>query len=231
MPRATAASCVLPIRHLLVLRRALFTAFRSSPCFSAKAVTDRPLSMSHCRACSAVRSAVVRRLAFIPFPLCISKRNGGEVNCTCQEGNCVSVGIRLKEERKRLGLTQEAMGLACGVAKRTQILFEQDAHLPGGAYFVAADELGLDVTYVLVGRRDRLAEADADLLDAWRSASASARAAVMAALRGVTAATPTATPRTSFENTSIAQQISGDVDLRGQKVVVRAPKASKKPSR
>ncbi|HGM4786612.1 TPA: helix-turn-helix domain-containing protein [Stenotrophomonas maltophilia] len=142
----------------------------------------------------------------------------------------MSVGIRLKEERKRLGLTQEAMGLACGVAKRTQILFEQDAHLPGGAYFVAADELGVDVTYVLVGRRDRLAEADADLLDAWRNASASARAAVMAALRGA-AATTAAAPRTSFENTSIGQQISGDVDLRGQKIVVKAPKATKKRGR
>ncbi|WP_235643073.1 helix-turn-helix domain-containing protein [Stenotrophomonas maltophilia] len=143
----------------------------------------------------------------------------------------MSVGIRLKEERKRLGLTQEAMGLACGVAKRTQILFEQDAHLPGGAYFVAADELGVDVTYVLVGRRERLAEADADLLDAWRTASPSARAAVMAALRGVTPAATTAAPRTSFENTSIGQQISGDVDLRGQKVVVKAPRGFKKAAR
>jgi DNA-binding XRE family transcriptional regulator len=44
----------------------------------------------------------------------------------------VSVGIRLKEERKRLGLTQEAMGVACGVAKRTQILFEQDVTCPVG---------------------------------------------------------------------------------------------------
>lgn len=139
----------------------------------------------------------------------------------------MSVGIRLKEERKRLGLTQEAMGLACGVAKRTQILFRKDAHPPGGAYFVAADELGVDVTNVLVGRRDRLAEADADLLDAWRNASASARAAVMAALRGVTPAAP----RTSFENTSIGQQISGDVDLRGQKIIIKAPKATKEPSR
>ncbi|HEL3760047.1 XRE family transcriptional regulator [Stenotrophomonas maltophilia] len=123
------------------------------------------------------------------------------------------------------------MGLACGVAKRTQILFEQDAHLPGGAYFVAADELGVDVTYVLVGRRDRLAEPDADLLDAWRTASPSARAAVMAALRGVTPAATAATARTSFENTSIGQQISGDVDLRGQKIVVKSPKGSKKAAR
>ena len=143
----------------------------------------------------------------------------------------MSVGIRLKEERKRLGLTQEAMGLACGVVKRTQILFEQDAHLPGGAYFVAADELGVDVTYVLVGRRERLAEADADLLDAWRTASPSARAAVMAALRGVVPASTESAPRTTFENASIGQQISGDVDLRGQKVVVKAPKGSKKAAR
>ncbi|HDS1532830.1 XRE family transcriptional regulator [Stenotrophomonas maltophilia] len=127
-------------------------------------------------------------------------------------------------------MTQEAMGLACGVAKRTQILFEQDAHLPGGAYFVAADELGMDVVYVLVGRRDRLSESDADLLDAWRNASVSARAAALAALGGAVPAA-TAAPRTTFENTSIGQQISGDVDLRGQKVVVKAPKASKKPSR
>ena len=143
----------------------------------------------------------------------------------------MSVGNRLKEERKRLGLTQEAIGLACGVTKRSQILFEKDEHLPGGAYLAAADELGVDLTYVLVGRRERLAEADADLLDAWRSASASARAAVLATLRGVTPAATAAAPRTSFENTSIGQQISGDVDLRGQKVVVKAPKGSKKLAR
>lgn len=143
----------------------------------------------------------------------------------------MSVGNRLKEERKRLGLTQEAIGLACGVAKRTQILFEQDAHVPGGAYFAAADELGMDVTYVLVGRRDRLTEADADLLDTWRNASAPARAAALAALGGISPAAKAAAPRTTFENTSIGQQISGDVDLRGQKVVVKAPKGSKKAVR
>lgn len=87
------------------------------------------------------------------------------------------------------------------------------------------------MVYLLTGHRERLAEADADLLDAWRTASPSARAAVMAALRGVTPATPTAAPRTSFENTSIGQQISGDVDLRGQKIVVKAPNATKKSSR
>lgn len=143
----------------------------------------------------------------------------------------MSVGLRLKEERKRLGLTQEAMGVACGVTKRTQIFYEMDSVGASAAYLTAAYELGVDVVYLLTGTRERLAEADAALLDAWRSASPSARAAVMAALRGVAPASATSAPRTSFENTSIGQQISGDVDLRGQKIVVKAPKGSKKAAR
>jgi transcriptional regulator with XRE-family HTH domain len=141
----------------------------------------------------------------------------------------VTVGTRLKEERKRLGLTQEAMGLACGIAKRTQILFEQDAHLPGGAYLIEADKLGLDVAYLLVGRRERLSEADADLLAIWRNATATARVAAMAALNGGTPSGTGSAPRTNFPNATIGQQFSGDVDLRGQKIVVKAKKASKKP--
>lgn len=143
----------------------------------------------------------------------------------------MSVGLRLKEERKRLGLTQEAMGVACGVTKRTQIFYEMDSVGASAAYLTAAYELGVDVVYLLTGTRERLAAADADLLDAWRSASPSARAAVMAALRGVAPASATSAPRTSFENTSIGQQISGDVDLRGQKIVVKAPKGSNKAAR
>ncbi|HHA2409297.1 TPA: helix-turn-helix domain-containing protein [Stenotrophomonas maltophilia] len=140
----------------------------------------------------------------------------------------MSVGLRLKEERKRLGLTQEAMGVACGVTKRTQIFYETDSVGASAAYLAAAHELGADVAYVLSGTRERLSEADAELLSAWRNATASARSAVMAALRGVAPAATAAAPRTSFENTSIGQQISGDVDLRGQKIVVKAPKGSKK---
>ncbi len=143
----------------------------------------------------------------------------------------MSVGLRLKEERKRLGLTQEAMGVACGVTKRTQIFYEMDSVGASAAYLTAAYELGADVVYLLTGTRERLSESDADLLNAWRKASASARAAVMAALCGVTPAPAAPTPRTSFENASIGQQISGDVDLRGQKVVVKAAKGSKKATR
>lgn len=140
----------------------------------------------------------------------------------------MSVGTRLKEERKRLGLSQEAMAVACGAGKRTQILFEQDAHVPGGSYFIAAHQLGVDLTYVLVGRRSQLDEADAELLDAWRNASLSSRAAAMNLLSGAEPRLSEKAPRTSFTNTSIGQQISGDVDLRNQKITVKAPKPARK---
>jgi len=139
------------------------------------------------------------------------------------------VGNRLKEERKRLGLTQEAMAAACGVAKRTQILFEQDAHLPGGAYFVEADKLGLDVTYLLVGRRERVGDDEAEMLETWRKASPKSRVAALVALCGKGAAAEPS-PRTSFPNATIGQQISGDVDLRAQRIVVKPAKAPKKPT-
>lgn len=141
----------------------------------------------------------------------------------------MSVGNRLKEERKRLGLTQEAMAAACGVAKRTQILFEQDAHLPGGAYFVEADNLGVDVVYLLVGRRERVSYADADVLEMWRKATPQARLAAMTILSGRDQEGGPA-PRTNFSNATIGQQLSGDVDLRAQKIVVKPAKAPKKPT-
>ena len=57
------------------------------------------------------------------------------------------------EERERLGLSQAAFYKACGVTKKAQYNFENDHNLPGGAYLIAADKLGVDVLYVLTGRR------------------------------------------------------------------------------
>lgn len=142
----------------------------------------------------------------------------------------MSVGLRLKEERKRLGLTQEAMGIACGVSKRTQIFYETDSVGASAGYLAAAHELGADVTYLLTGKRERLSPEDSELLATWRAARPAARAAAIATLTGsaTRSSTAMAAPKTQFNDANIGQQISGDVDLRGQKVVVRARKAQKK---
>lgn len=145
----------------------------------------------------------------------------------------MSVGDRLKEERNRLRLSQEAMGMACGVTKRTQIHYEKDEVGASAAYLALAHDLGIDVAYVLVGKRERLAPSDVDLLDAWRAAPAPARAAAMTALTSSVshASTPGAAPRTQFNDATIGQQFSGDVDLRNQKVVVKPAKGSNKTAR
>ena len=66
----------------------------------------------------------------------------------------MSVGCRLVEERKRLGMSQAAFFTACGVSKAAQYNFESDVNLPGGAYLIAAAALGVDVSYVLTGVRN-----------------------------------------------------------------------------
>jgi len=72
---------------------------------------------------------------------------------------------------------------------------------------------------VLAGRRERLSEADSELLSPWRSASGPARATAIGTLSGAHEASD-GTARTTFHNATIGQQIGGDVDLRGQKILV-----------
>lgn len=136
----------------------------------------------------------------------------------------VSVGDRLKEERKRIGLRQEDLAQACDVARRSQILFEKDQHLPGGAYLIAADALGMDVRYVLTGRRGILPPDEMQLVEAWRQAGQAARNSVAATLSVQAMSNNAPAPRTQFVNASIGQVNNADaVDLRGQKIVVKGP--------
>lgn len=113
------------------------------------------------------------------------------------------------------------MAAGCGVTKRTQLAFEKDAHLPGGAYLIAAHALGVELEYVLTGNGAFRNATERDLIEAYRRASPPARAAAAAALSGAPLQPPA---RTQFTETTIGQQFSGDVDLRGQRIVLKTPK-------
>ncbi|WP_395589262.1 helix-turn-helix domain-containing protein [Pseudomonas sp. TR47] len=65
-----------------------------------------------------------------------------------------SVGLRLREERLRFGLSQTVFSKMLGVSRRTQTLYENDGRDPGGLYLYKAQEYGVDVHYVLTGRRE-----------------------------------------------------------------------------
>ncbi len=62
---------------------------------------------------------------------------------------------RLREERKRLGLSQTKFAEACGVKRTAQTTYETGARAPARAYFQAAAKIGVDTYYVMFGTRAR----------------------------------------------------------------------------
>lgn len=84
----------------------------------------------------------------------------------------MTVGQRLVEERKRLGMSQGAFYEACGASRAAQYNFESDINLPGGAYLIAAAALGVDVSYVLTGVRNPAIQSDAVIAKAEPASSA-----------------------------------------------------------
>ncbi|QRQ89129.1 helix-turn-helix transcriptional regulator [Cupriavidus oxalaticus] len=88
-----------------------------------------------------------------------------------------TIGERLKAERLRLGLTQAEFGEALGVAKNVQSRYERGDRSPDPVYLAAIARSGVDVLYVLTGKR--LPE-NAISLDAARVAAGQAYKAAQA---------------------------------------------------
>lgn len=63
------------------------------------------------------------------------------------------IGVRLKEERERLRLTQPDFAQAAGAAKRTLIEWEKGTTSPSAVQLSALSEIGVDVYYVVTGKR------------------------------------------------------------------------------
>ncbi|MBB6259343.1 MULTISPECIES: helix-turn-helix domain-containing protein [Xanthomonas] len=138
----------------------------------------------------------------------------------------MSVGLRLKEERKRIGLTQTELAERCGLSKRAQLNFEKDEQLPGGAYLLAATVLGVDVLYVLTGERHGISTEEAQVLAAYRVSSPEIKLAVSAAL----GATVKAAGRHKFvmHENEIGQALSGDINQDNVTINMGGKKAKKK---
>ncbi|MBP7242930.1 helix-turn-helix transcriptional regulator [Amaricoccus sp.] len=68
-----------------------------------------------------------------------------------------SIGTRLRSERRRLGLGQEAFGALGGVGRASQVGYEADRRAPGADYLAGIAAHGVDVLYVVTGRRTPVA--------------------------------------------------------------------------
>ena len=91
----------------------------------------------------------------------------------------VNMGVRLREERERLGMTQDGFAVAAGVGKRALIHYEKGERSPDAVFLAAIAASGVDVLYVLTGERSS-AQPAADaaeqvLLDSYRRCGAQAR--------------------------------------------------------
>ncbi|MRS99495.1 helix-turn-helix domain-containing protein [Ralstonia pickettii] len=100
--------------------------------------------------------------------------------------NTRAIAERLREERKRLGLTQERFGAEGGVGKLAQLNYEKGQRSPDAAYLAAIALAGVDVSYVLTGERVATAMTpdEAALLAAYRDLDAQGRAGVLALIGG-----------------------------------------------
>lgn len=85
-------------------------------------------------------------------------------------------GLRLRGERKRVGLTQSELASAGGVSTSSQGAYEAETHKPDIAYLTAIAAVGIDVTYVVLGAPGKITSEAinwpillqiVDLIDRW----------------------------------------------------------------
>lgn len=130
-------------------------------------------------------------------------------------------GERLKQERNRLGLTQEAFAAIGGVKKLAQINYEQGKTLPDAGYLTALSGVGVDIVFVMFGipASDTLSDDEKELLVCYRKLDVRSKARVLGVVEGIgapegaSASKPHADPtsRTVVFEGTVGQQVTGDV--------------------
>lgn len=68
------------------------------------------------------------------------------------------IGKRLKEERARLKLTQLKFAAIGGILANAQLKYEQGLRSPSALYLARLSEAGVDVLYVVTGKRSQKAD-------------------------------------------------------------------------
>lgn len=107
-----------------------------------------------------------------------------------------NIGVRLRAERDRLGITQDDFAAGVGVGKRSLINYEKGERSPDAEFLAAAAILGVDVLFVLTGMRSQpappsesLAHDEAEWLRIYRNSTPEMRKVLKAA--GEAASKPT----------------------------------------
>lgn len=98
----------------------------------------------------------------------------------------MSFGNRLREERKRIGLSQIELAERLAMHRQTQRLYETGKNSPDTNYLQSVMALGMDVQYLLTGTRsltpaEGITEDEAMLLDYYRASPPEGKVSLRAA--------------------------------------------------
>ena len=98
-----------------------------------------------------------------------------------QDGDMISVSRRLKEERKRLGLSREIAAKALGVSVTSLYTYEGNRVTPPVSVLIPLAKLGADVQYIVTGERATalLSPEEQQMISALRAATPSVRTALL----------------------------------------------------
>ncbi|MCG1038157.1 MULTISPECIES: helix-turn-helix domain-containing protein [Burkholderiaceae] len=95
------------------------------------------------------------------------------------------IGSRLRDERLRIGLSQDEFASVGGVARRSQSAYESDERSPDADYLLAVREIGVDICYVLTGERHQAEDGkvgddadEAELIESYRSLTEAGKSAL-----------------------------------------------------
>lgn len=106
-----------------------------------------------------------------------------------------NIGGRLREERERLGMTQDDFAPVGGIGKRALIHYEKGERSPDATFLAAIAAAGADVLYILTGQRSApvapqalLPAGDRALLDDFHAAPPGVQAGVKATLAALSPA-------------------------------------------
>lgn len=152
----------------------------------------------------------------------------------------------MRDERLRIGLSQDEFATVGGVARRSQSAYESDERSPDAAYLLAVREIGVDIGYVLTGERLAAAEQgardadEAEVLAMYRQLNEAGKAslhAFLASCINTGAMLQTATPRRAkrlSENRRAAldQRTAENVDRAMAELErLKAERAAKEPKK
>lgn len=97
-----------------------------------------------------------------------------------------SIGGRIREERKKLQLSQADFAKTAGCSRNAQAIYERNESLPGAAYLLSLHGMGIDTLYILTGHRTpdigEVSNDEIELIKLFRAAPLAVKSAVLAAL-------------------------------------------------